>query len=201
MQPRHQQQQEHGGTIGGDASADKEVMSILSSPVQQKKFVVKPQPRPGGVVAPASAVAAAAGALGPASPGANGSAFAPQPSAVAALGGGDYHHRDAVASASGGRGGGGAVDTGLRVGRGIGAADPSSHTGLTAGPGLSPPRKTPGLPKSTSASWDPQVQSSSSAFSVPMGRGGGGGGIGSLSLGGFRPLGGGDRFKVREGYQ
>lgn len=209
MQPQQPQQPQGPATAGADASADNEVMAILSSPGQQKKFVVKPQPRPGGGGSGAVAAAAAggSGALGPTSPRVNGNAFVP-PSSTAF---GDDYHRDtiAVAIAAGGRGG--AVEASSRGGGVIGVVvEP-------AGSGLSPP-KTPGLPKSTSASWDPQVQSSSSAFSVPAGRGGGGGGgagrgeglvgvggggaggIGSLSLGGFRSVGGaggGEHFQVR----
>lgn len=185
MQEQHQHQQQ-----GGDASADKEVMAILSSPAQQKKFVVKPQPRPGGAI--------------PASPAANGKAAFVPPSSAAALSG---DLRDATAALPGGRCGAvEAVVGGGGGGGGIGAVD---ATGLAA---PSPPQ-TPRLPKPPSASWDPHVQSSSSAFSVPAGRGGGGGmaegsggvgaggggggggvcsaGIGSMSLGGFRSVGGG----------
>ena len=176
-----QQQQQHGAALGGDASADKEVMAILSSPLQQKKFVVKPQPRPGGAAPSVTAVGGGGGggggALGPASPRANGNSTL----------GGEYR-REVVAGA----------------GR---AGVPEAVVGA------SPPQTPGGLPKSTSASWDPQVQSSSSAFSIPAGRGGGGGaagrvegsggaggagGIGSLTLGGFRSVGG-DPFQVRGG--
>lgn len=188
---------------GGDASVDNEVMAILSSPVQQKKIVVKPQPRPGGAAVAATAGGPTGRALGPASPRANGNASF-IPNSAAALG--SEYLRDTAATATGCSGtveeifaGGGAA-----VGGAVDAA------GLPIAP--SPPR-TPGLPKSTSASWDPQVQSSSSAFSVPAGRGGGGGGggrvegaggaggtvggagIGSLSLGGFRSVGG-NHFQV-----
>ncbi|CAM9445851.1 unnamed protein product, partial [Scytosiphon promiscuus] len=188
---------------GADASVDNEVMAILSSPVQQKKIVVKPQPRPGAGGAAAAAAGGPTGrALGPASPHSNGNASFVT-SSSAGLGG--EYLRDNVANSAGFRGGvgvGGTVDEVF----GGGGATGGDAAGLAIAP--SPPR-TPGLPKSTSASWDPQVQSSSSAFSVPAGRGGGGGGgsgrvegsggaggmvggagIGSLSLGGFRSVGG-----------
>lgn len=97
----------------------------------------------------------------------------------------------------------------------IGGAGVVEATG--GGPASSPPH-TPALPKSISASWDPQMQSSGSAFQVPAGRGGGGtpvgrtdvsggvggsmgsaAGFGALSMGGFRVVAGGDHgaFQVR----
>ena len=187
---------------GGDASADNEVMSILSSPGRQKNFVVKPQPRAGGHSVTGS------GALCPPSPGANGQCL---PGSAAAA---DSYLQNSSSTTVGGGGsgvggGGRGADSGLQGSGGV--VDPGR---LMNGP--SPPH-TPGLPKSTSASWDPHVQSSSSAFSVPAGRAIGGGGrgegaggaggvgmgsagFGGLGLGGFAAAGGDLRdFQVRLG--
>lgn len=164
-----------------DVSADNEVMAILSSPVQT--FVVKPQARPGGV-------ASAAGALGPLSPKSNGQAAHAAAGLALLVGGADY-----LAD-------GGAHDGVVGQGKGGDMAGGSGAAPLGA-PGISPPH-TPGPPKSNSASWDPQSQSASSAFSVPAGRGGGrgdgagagrGGSVGNsafgaLKLGSFRVVGG-----------
>lgn len=159
-----------------DASADREVMAILSSPVQ--KFVVKPQPRAGGV-------APGAGTLGPPSPRANGH----HPPRMGPPGTGEYRNE--------GSGGG--------VMRGLGSDSSLSGTG-SIGAGVvssgSPPPNS-ALPRSGNASWDPHSQSSSSAFSVPAGRGVAGGrgdgagsgvsvgntGLGTRRLGGFRVVG------------
>lgn len=196
---------------GGDASADNEVMSILSSPVRQKNFVVKPQPRAGGHAVTGS------GGLCPPSPGANGQCL---PGSAAAA---DSYLQNSSSSALVGGvvgvgGGGGGVGGGCRgVEAGLLGGGSVVDPGRLAN-GPSPPH-TPGLPKSTSASWDPQVQSSSSAFSVPAGRGIGGGGggrgegpggtggvgmgsagFGGLGLGGFSSSGGDHRdFQVRLG--
>lgn len=182
---------------GVDASAaDNEVMAILSSPVQQK-FVHKPQPRPGGSLAPATT-----GAVGPPSPVANGTALA---------GPNDYLLGEAAAGAVGG---GGSNMVGAESGfvGGVGVVDATGGV-----PAPSPPH-TPALPKATSASWDPQTLGSGSAFQVPAGKGGGGvpggrtdgsGGVGgsmgsaagfsALSMGGFRVVAGGDHgvFQVK----
>ncbi|CAN0049746.1 unnamed protein product, partial [Laminaria digitata] len=139
---------------GGDASADNEVMSILSSPIRQKNFVVKPQPRAGG-----GHTVTGGGALGPPSPGANGQCL---PGSAAAAAAADSFLQNSSSAAliggvggvgggGGGVGGGGrGVEAGLLGGESV--VDPGR---LVNGP--SPPQ-TPGLPKSTSASWDPQVQ-------------------------------------------
>lgn len=115
-------------------------------------------------------------------------------------------------------GGGGGVGGGMGAEASFASGGVAlESTGLkTALAGPSVPQTSGGLPKSTSASWDPHVQSSGSAFSVPAGRGGGGAGgrgegsvgvgggagsagFGALNLGGFRALGGDHRdFQVRE---
>lgn len=167
---------------GGDSSTDKEVMAILSSPGQQK--LVKPQPRPGGLAT------AAASLRMPSSPLANGKALSG--TAATAPGSSDYFSEVVV---------GGSGSGGRRLAEAALALEDSARN---VGSGASP-TPTPALPKSTSASWDPQVQSSSSAFSVPAGRGTGRGGRSSaspgvggmgsaglrgLTLGGFRVVGG-----------
>lgn len=189
-----------------DSSADKEVMDILSSPVAQKKFVVKPQPRPPVVGGPTTA---GPGAMVPAPPQANGH--------NAASSSGNY-----LGEAVGGSGGGdGKIAGGLASGVGVVVEPSSTSCGLAnVVHGISPPRHVQNaavLSKPTGTSWDPHAQSSCSAFSVPAGRGsgvlgtggrsdgaggvsggGGGGGLGALNLGGFRNVGGdpGD-FKVK----
>ena len=170
---------------GLDSSTDKEVMAILSSPGRQK--LVKPQPRPGALATTVTSLRPL-----PSESIANGKVL-PDPAAVAASSGSDYSSEAAVAVPIGGGGEASRPEVVSAREDSVGASGSST----------SPPHMQV-LPKSISASWDPQVQSSSSAFSVPAGRvagrgdkpdtsqgvgGRGSAGLGGLTLGGFRMVG------------